>query len=199
MGATGKLIKAFTALGVVATFAVADVTIEGRALAQGARLMPLQRVRIPARNATLHRSEAALQGAMRYKRATTKAAPPESKATFEVLTGNLKVDAFRTLGGFKITGGEINLYKKMAWLGPGASMVVCFFFKADLKPCIEALIPSAVSKDDKNNKVEVLPLRQAMIARADLTLARPSYWDLQFTPDTSSWYARVSPAPGQDR
>jgi hypothetical protein len=172
MSIIGKWINAFITLGAIATFAVADVTIEGRALAQGATLIPLVRIRIPARNATLRRSEAVVQDAIRYKRATAKAAPPESKATFEVLTGKLKIDASRTLGGVKITGGEINLYKKAAWLTPAASMAVCFFVKTDLKPCIEALIPSAVSKDGKNDKIEALPLR----GPRDLTLVSLERW-----------------------
>jgi hypothetical protein len=170
MSIIGKWINAFITLGAIATFAVADVTIEGRALAQGATSIPLGRIR--ARNATLRRSEAVVQEAIRHKRATAKAAPPESKATFEVLTGKLKIDASRTLGGVKITGGEINRYKKAAWLTPAASMAVCFFVKTDLKPCIEALIPSAVSKDGKNDKIEGLPLRGPY----DLTLVSLERW-----------------------
>ena len=104
MSIIGKWINAFITLGAIATFAVADVTIEGRALAQGATLIPLGRIR--ARNATLRRSEAVVQEARRHKRATAKAAPPESKATFKVLTGKLKIDVRRSSALFCSKGAK---------------------------------------------------------------------------------------------
>lgn len=48
---------------------------------------------------------------------------PAAKISFEVLSGKIKVDASQTIGGVKISGGEINLYKTS--MAIGAAVIAC--------------------------------------------------------------------------
>jgi hypothetical protein len=68
-----------------------------------------------------------------------------SNLSFEVLTGKLKVETSRTIGGMKITGGEINLYVVGGAIT--GSVLACNAL-ADLKfrNCIEAAIRTAMAK-----------------------------------------------------
>jgi hypothetical protein len=46
-----------------------------------------------------------------------------AKVSFEVLTGKIKIEASKTVGGVKISGGEINAYKVAGTIG--AAVVAC--------------------------------------------------------------------------
>jgi hypothetical protein len=59
---------------------------------------------------------------------------PESKIKFEALTGNLKIDYHYNIGGIKLTGGAVNVYKISAALG-GATYICINSAKYD---CMKA-------------------------------------------------------------
>lgn len=59
-------------------------------------------------------SEAEIEGVIRNDVATTIEAAekqPNANITFEVFTGNLTINSHITVGGVKVTGGDVNVYK----------------------------------------------------------------------------------------
>jgi hypothetical protein len=152
-----KSINAFATLGVLAAFAATDVAIEGKALAQRAIEMPIGRGRVAilGRRPILGRHP--LEGTVRVGEEKAaepvKRTPTEPRTTFEWWSGKYKNDSSWTMGGVNVTGGEANLYDRVARIAKWSwgSAFVCLFVKGDLKTCVGALTAGAPSKDGKND------------------------------------------------
>lgn len=71
------------------------------------------------------------------------ASEPSSGVTFEILSGNLKVDASKNLAGVKITGGTINIYRFAKEVAK--TVAACMAMRA----VSEGLVPTAASKETK--------------------------------------------------
>lgn len=69
---------------------------------------------------------------------------PNSKATFEVLSGKLKIESSTTISGLKIAGGEVNVYA-VAGTITGGVMACNALTDASFKTCVDAAIKTAVS------------------------------------------------------
>ncbi len=69
---------------------------------------------------------------------------PGSKTTFEVLTGKLKIEASRTIGGINVTGGELNVYG-VAGTITGSVMTCNALADASFKNCVDAAVKTAMS------------------------------------------------------
>lgn len=68
-----------------------------------------------------------------------------SNVSFEVLTGKLKVDASRTIGGIKITGGDINLYVVGGAI-TGGVLACNALADVKFKSCVDSAIKAAMAK-----------------------------------------------------
>lgn len=76
----------------------------------------------------------------------------DAKVTFEVVSGKLTIGSSTTLGGIKITGGEINVYAVSTAVS-GAVMTCNAMSDATFKNCVDAAIKQAISSFVKESKL----------------------------------------------
>ncbi|MDA9468756.1 hypothetical protein [Bradyrhizobium sp. CCBAU 53415] len=70
---------------------------------------------------------------------------PDANVSFDVLSGKLKVNTARVVGGVKVSGGEINIY--VVGSGVTAAVLACnAVSEVTFKNCIDAGIKKAMAK-----------------------------------------------------
>ena len=85
------------------------------------------------------------------KVAESVAKSSDSPASFEVLSGKLKIDSSTTVGGIKIKGGEVNVYAVTGVIAGGV-MTCNALVDANFKSCVDAAVKAAVNNFLKNPK-----------------------------------------------
>jgi hypothetical protein len=175
----GKWINFFGTLAVIATFAVADLAVDGKALALGAQA-PLARA---ARARALHSElRQLLEDYARAQTPAQQTVVAKPRYTFEPTTGKFTFDSYVIWNRLKIVGGEIRLYSKRtrrALLGGGA-FVLCYFVGHGLKACaLHVWDPSSTARagtapGGSNAQVSTPPVNGVSFGETAFPFSSPS-------------------------
>jgi hypothetical protein len=101
--------------------------------------------------------ESIVRGDLQNAADATKKDHPESKITFEYLSGKLTIGSSTTVSGVRITGGEVNVYNVSAAIAGGV-MTCNALADASFKRCVDLAIKTALSSFVKEAKTHDAPL-----------------------------------------